>query len=115
MSLGSLSPEAHQTITAAMNMLGGEIPYEEPPVFWTIQFMKRLDYIGHAEDWDETVMHGAPQDLDCLIYYVKHGLVAAAAGIGRDRDTAALSELFRRRHDWTVEELGNAPAELLQA
>ncbi|HET6609525.1 MAG TPA: hypothetical protein VFG62_22840, partial [Rhodopila sp.] len=46
-------------------------------------------------------------------YYVKDGRVAAAAGLDRGDDTAALLALFRRREDWTAEELGANPASVL--
>jgi len=39
--------------------------------------------------------------------------VAAAVGLDRDQDTAALIELFTQRRDWTSAELGNNPASLL--
>ena len=38
---------------AALNMVGIPTRFEAPPVFWTIQYLKRLDYVGHAADWDE--------------------------------------------------------------
>jgi len=98
---------------AAMNMLGQAVRYDAVPVFWTIQYLKRLDYIGHAADFDEIVLHGDPGKPELLAYYVKDGLVAAAAGIGRDRDTAALIALFSRRRDWTAQALGPSPAALL--
>ena len=40
--------EQHGRI-AALNMLGQPTRYDAVPVFWTIQYLKRLDYIGHAD------------------------------------------------------------------
>lgn len=100
---------------AALNMLGRDVRYDAVPFFWTIQYMKRLDYVGHAESWDSTVLHGDLGKPDFLVYYVKDGRVAAAAGLGRDEDTAALIELFARRRDWQAAELGEHPAAVLAA
>ncbi|HEY6434484.1 MAG TPA: FAD-dependent oxidoreductase [Acetobacteraceae bacterium] len=100
---------------AALNMAGQAVRYEAVPVFWTIQYLKRLDYIGYATEWDEIVLHGDPEKPEFLAYYVKDGRVMAAAGLDRDRDTAALIELFSMRRDWTAEALGAGPAGLLQA
>lgn len=100
---------------AALNMLGRDIRYDAVPFFWTIQYMKRLDYVGHAESWDSVVLHGDLGKPEFLAYYVKQGRVAAAAGLGRDGDTAALIELFARRRDWGADELGEHPAALLAA
>jgi NADPH-dependent 2,4-dienoyl-CoA reductase/sulfur reductase-like enzyme len=96
--------------TAALNMLGQGVRYDAVPVFWTIQYLKRLDYIGHAADWDNIVVHGDLEKPQFLVYYVKNGRVVAAAGLDRDKDTAALIALFQRRHDWTPAELGAEPS-----
>jgi NADPH-dependent 2,4-dienoyl-CoA reductase/sulfur reductase-like enzyme/nitrite reductase/ring-hydroxylating ferredoxin subunit len=98
---------------AALNMAGTGVPYDAVPVFWTIQYLKRLDYIGHATDWDDIVVHGDLEKPEFLVYYVKHGRVIAAAGLDRDQDTAALIELFNQRRDWTADTLGSTPASLL--
>ena len=100
---------------AACNMLGQRIPYSSVPVFWTIQYLKRLDYIGHATAWDDIVVHGDLEKPEFLVYYVKDGFVAAAAGLDRDQDTAALVALFQMRRDWTADSLGEHPADVLRA
>ncbi len=98
---------------AARNMAGQSLRYDAVPVFWTIQYMKRLDYIGHAATWDDIVVHGDLEKPEFLAYYVKDGRVLAAAGLDRDKETAALVELFSLRRDWTVRELGEQPSALL--
>lgn len=98
---------------AAHNMLGQDIGYSSVPVFWTIQYMKRLDYIGHASEWDDVVIHGDLEKPEFLAYYIKNGKVVAAAGLDRDRDTAALIVLFERQADWTAAALGSSPSSLL--
>jgi apoptosis-inducing factor 3 len=100
---------------AALNMLGRGVSYDAVPVFWTIQYLKRLDYVGHASEWNEIVMHGDPDKPEFLAYYVKDGHVAAAVGLDRDRDMAALIELFTRRRQWGAAELGASPVEVLEA
>ena len=103
---------------AALNMLGQTTRYDAVPFFWTIQYMKRFDYVGHATEWDSVVLHGDVSDAGksgFLAYYVKDGRVAAAAGLGRDEDTAALIELFTMRRDWTAAALGESPAAVLAA
>jgi NADPH-dependent 2,4-dienoyl-CoA reductase/sulfur reductase-like enzyme/nitrite reductase/ring-hydroxylating ferredoxin subunit len=98
---------------AAAAMLGAPVRYDAVPVFWTIQYLKRLDYIGHAESWDTVVVHGDLEAPRFVAYYVRDGAVAAAAGLDRDQDTAALIELFTLRRRWTAAELGDAPAKVL--
>ena len=97
---------------AALNMLGKTTRYDAVPVFWTIHYMKRLDMIGHATEWDDIILHGKPEEQNFLAYYTKNGKVLAAAGMGQDQQTAALIELLTRK-DWTPGELGPTPATLL--
>ncbi len=98
---------------AALNMLGRAVPYDAVPVFWTIQYLKRLDYIGHAGQWDDIVVHGDLEKPEFIAYYVREGQVAAAIGWDRDTDTAALVALMTERRDWTPDALGPSPSKLL--
>lgn len=100
---------------AALAMLGRVVRYEAVPVFWTIQYLKRLDTIGHAEDWDDVVVHGDLEKPEFIAYYVKDGHVAAAVALDRDQDAAALVALFTMRQAWTPEALGSRPASVLGA
>ena len=99
---------------AARNMLGNALRYDAVAVFWTIQYLKRLDYIGHAAKWDDIVIHGDLGKPEFIAYYVKDGRVAAALGWDRDTETAALVALMTDRRDWTPEELGGSPSSLLK-
>jgi apoptosis-inducing factor 3 len=98
---------------AALNMAGQAARYDAPPLFWTIHYLKSLEYIGHAREWDDIVVHSDLGKLEFLAYYVRNGLVVAAAGMGRDKDTASLLELFTVRRDWTPAALGDNPAAVL--
>lgn len=88
--------------TAARNMLGHDEPYTRVPFFWTAQHDVVVDYVGHADQWDEIVVDGDIGSFDFLTFYVKDGIVAAVATAGRDRETALLSELMRERLTLTV-------------
>lgn len=94
-------------------MLGRGMRYDAVPAFWTIQYRKRLDYVGHATEWDEIILHGDPGKPEFIAYYVQRGHVAAAAGLDRDCDMAALIELLTLRREWRAAELGASPAEVL--
>jgi NADPH-dependent 2,4-dienoyl-CoA reductase/sulfur reductase-like enzyme/nitrite reductase/ring-hydroxylating ferredoxin subunit len=101
---------------AALNMMGDERPYDAVPYFWTIQFMNRLDYVGHGAGDDELVVRGDLDKPEFVAYYLRDGRVRAAAGWARHRDMAALTVLLGERHDWTVDALhpeGGSPATVL--
>ncbi|HEX8557390.1 MAG TPA: FAD-dependent oxidoreductase, partial [Pyrinomonadaceae bacterium] len=80
---------------AAHNMAGGQVAFDGVPFFWTRQFDTGLLYAGHAPRWDEIVYAGDVAAQDFLAFYVKGGRALAVAGVNRDRDMAALEELFR--------------------
>jgi NADPH-dependent 2,4-dienoyl-CoA reductase/sulfur reductase-like enzyme/nitrite reductase/ring-hydroxylating ferredoxin subunit len=105
--------EQHGRI-AALNMAGQTVRYDAVPVFWTIQYMKCLTYIGHAGEWDDIIVHGDLGKPEFLAYYVKNGRVVAAAGLDRDQETSALIELFHQRRDWTADALGATPSQHLK-
>jgi NADPH-dependent 2,4-dienoyl-CoA reductase/sulfur reductase-like enzyme/nitrite reductase/ring-hydroxylating ferredoxin subunit len=102
---------------AAHNMADRPTAFDGVPFFWTRQFDKGLLYVGHAASWDEIVYDGDVAARDFLAFYVKGGRALAVAGVNRDRDVAALEELFRLGLVPAVEQLkgrGTDFAELLR-
>ena len=81
---------------AATNMLGKDRQVDRVvPFFWSGQYDLKLRYVGHCEDWDEIKIDGDLQQPEFLTYYLKGDRVMAVAGINRDKDIAAISELMR--------------------
>ena len=95
---------------AARGMLGQDARYDAVPYFWTIHFKKRLDYVGHAETWDDVVIDGDLEKPEFTAFYVQGGTVAAVAGWGRDQAMARTIGLMTDRRDWTVAALQSALA-----
>lgn len=79
---------------AARNMVGEAVPYRGVPFFWSRQFDLNLRYLGHAKRWDEVAIDGDLDDQAFIAYYLGEGRVLAAAGVGRDREMAALHALM---------------------
>jgi NADPH-dependent 2,4-dienoyl-CoA reductase/sulfur reductase-like enzyme len=69
---------------AALNMLGGDLPFTAPPFFWTNQYDFGLSYVGHAESWDRIDVHGDLTARDATVAYRRGGQTLAVATIGRD-------------------------------
>jgi hypothetical protein len=65
------------------------------PFFWSGQYDVKLRYIGHAKQWDEIKVEGNLDEPEFLAYYLKDNRVMAVAGINRDREIAAISQLMR--------------------
>ena len=70
--------------TAARNMLGQRQRFSHVPFFWSQHYDVPINYIGHAEKWDELDIKGDIQGRDCLVRYVRGGKVLAVASIFRD-------------------------------
>ena len=90
---------------AARAMLGQDVAYDAVPVFWTIQYMKRLDYVGHASGKDEIAVRGDLGEQKFIAYYLKDGIVKAAAGLNRDADMAAVLALMNGQRDWRLDDI----------
>jgi NADPH-dependent 2,4-dienoyl-CoA reductase/sulfur reductase-like enzyme/nitrite reductase/ring-hydroxylating ferredoxin subunit len=71
--------------TAARNMLGARERFDAVPFFWSRHYDATINYVGHAERWDEVSIDGSLEGLDCSIEYRRGGKILAIATIGRDR------------------------------
>jgi NADPH-dependent 2,4-dienoyl-CoA reductase/sulfur reductase-like enzyme len=96
---------------AALAMLGRDASFDSVPYFWTIHFLKRLDYVGHATNWDDIIVDGDLEKPEFIALYVKAGRVDAVIGWDRDQDIARAIGLFEERRDWQAEPLLAALAE----
>ena len=67
---------------AARSMLGSTAPYDYIHTFWSDQYEHKLEYVGHATEWDRFVIRGSLEDGKLLGFYLQ---VGAAAGGGRPR------------------------------
>jgi 3-phenylpropionate/trans-cinnamate dioxygenase ferredoxin reductase component len=78
---------AAQGATAARNMLGHERAHATVPYFFSdLSNWVSLEYVGPAQDWDEEVIRGSLEALDCSVWYLQEGRVGAALSIGRSDD-----------------------------
>lgn len=72
--------------TAALNMLGRGAKFAAVPLFWSQHYDVPINYVGHAESWDELTIDGDISARDCLLRYQRAGRVLAVASIYRDVD-----------------------------
>jgi len=77
----------NQGKTAALNMLGQDVPHEVVPYFFSdLADWSSMEYVGPASDWDGEVLRGSIEDGEFSLWYVKDGRVAAALSVGRSDD-----------------------------
>ena len=70
--------------TAALNMLGARKAYDAVPFFWSQHYDVPINYVGHAEKWDDLVVEGDIADKDGLVRMRRAGRTLAVASVFRD-------------------------------
>jgi 3-phenylpropionate/trans-cinnamate dioxygenase ferredoxin reductase subunit len=83
--------------TAALNMLGRDVPHEVVPYFFSdLGDWGGLEYVGPAYGWDEEVLRGSHADGSFTIFYLQDGVVKAALTVGRSDDLDHARRLISR-------------------
>ena len=70
--------------TAALNMLGYRETFDAVPFFWSQHYDIPINYVGHAEQWDELAIDGDIAGKDCTLRFKQKGRVLAVVTIFRD-------------------------------
>jgi apoptosis-inducing factor 3 len=81
---------------AASNMIGGRERFATVPFFWSQHYDVRINYVGHAESWDDLAIDGDIAGRDCLVSYRQNGKVLAVASINRDAESLKAELDFER-------------------
>jgi NADPH-dependent 2,4-dienoyl-CoA reductase/sulfur reductase-like enzyme/nitrite reductase/ring-hydroxylating ferredoxin subunit len=69
---------------AARNMLGARERFAAVPFFWSQHYDVPVNYVGHAEAWDELAIDGDIGARDCVLRFKRAGRVLAVASVYRD-------------------------------
>lgn len=73
--------------TAALNMLGHDVPHETVPYFFSVLAdWGELEYVGPAYRWDEELLRGSFEQGSFTNWYLQDGRVCAALTFGRSED-----------------------------
>lgn len=68
-------------------MLGHREKFAAVPFFWSQHYDVPINYVGHAERWDEISVDGAVAARDCLLRFKREGRTLAVASIFRDLES----------------------------
>ncbi len=72
--------------TVARNMLGHRDRFDDIPFFWSRHYDElSIQYTGHVDHWDETLIDGNVMEMDCAVSFIVGGKRRAIATINRDR------------------------------
>jgi len=75
-----------QGAAAARSMLGSAAPYDYVHSFWSDQYEHKIEYVGHADSWDQFVVRGSVEEGRLIGFYLADGVVRAAVGVDRGGD-----------------------------
>jgi NADPH-dependent 2,4-dienoyl-CoA reductase/sulfur reductase-like enzyme/nitrite reductase/ring-hydroxylating ferredoxin subunit len=84
--------------TAALNMMGQQEKFTAIPFFWSQHYDVPINYVGHAESWDEIAVEGDIYSKDCVLRYKRQGQSLAIATIFRDHESLQ-AELAMEREE----------------
>jgi 3-phenylpropionate/trans-cinnamate dioxygenase ferredoxin reductase subunit len=85
--------------TAALNMLGRDIPHETVPYFYSVLGdWGELEYVGPAKEWDEEIVRGSLEDGSFTTWYLSDERLVAALTFGRSDDLDHARRLLVERH-----------------
>ncbi|WP_263359878.1 FAD-dependent oxidoreductase [Acidicapsa ligni] len=83
-------------MAAAKQMLGQRADVESVPFFWTYHFEKKINYLGHATEWEDISIVGDVDRLDFIAFMTTRGKVKAVVSCAKETETALLAELMRK-------------------
>jgi NADPH-dependent 2,4-dienoyl-CoA reductase/sulfur reductase-like enzyme/nitrite reductase/ring-hydroxylating ferredoxin subunit len=74
---------------AARNILGAEERFDYVPFFWSAHYDVSINYVGHAERWDDVRVDGDAAARDVAVLFGRAGKPLALATIFRDGESLA--------------------------
>jgi 3-phenylpropionate/trans-cinnamate dioxygenase ferredoxin reductase component len=73
--------------TAALNMLGRDVPHETVPYFFSVLGdWGELEYVGPAREWDAEIVRGSLEGGNFTMWYLRDERLVAALTFGRSDD-----------------------------
>jgi NADPH-dependent 2,4-dienoyl-CoA reductase/sulfur reductase-like enzyme/nitrite reductase/ring-hydroxylating ferredoxin subunit len=89
--------------TAALNMMGHREKFTAVPFFWSQHYDVPINYVGHAENWDEIAIEGDISCKNCVLRFIRNGRTLAIASIFRDLECLqAELAMERESEDWSA-------------
>jgi 3-phenylpropionate/trans-cinnamate dioxygenase ferredoxin reductase component len=76
----------HMPEVAAASVLGGDEAYDPVPYFWSEQFGRMMQYVGHHGGADSLVWRGDPAEPTWAAAWLADGRLVAMLTVGRPRD-----------------------------
>jgi len=89
---------------AARNILGAGERFDYVPFFWSAHYDVSINYVGHAETWDDVKVDGDPAKHDVAVRFERAGKPLALATIFRDAESLGFEIELERAAERRVSE-----------
>jgi 3-phenylpropionate/trans-cinnamate dioxygenase ferredoxin reductase subunit len=83
--------------TAARNMLGELIPFDEIPWFWSDQYDANIQYAGHHTSYQDLILRGRLDGGSYAAFYMNGGVIDAVVGVNNAKDVRRTMPLIKAR------------------
>ncbi|WP_341228958.1 NAD(P)/FAD-dependent oxidoreductase [Nocardioides salarius] len=103
-----------QAAAAANNMIGRETIFDDPHWFWSDQFGRNLQYVGHAAPTDQVVIRGDIGEPSWSAFYLRDGGIRAAFAVDNPEDIMVARELISARVEIDAARLGDSGGDLME-
>ena len=110
--LESVHNAVEQAKTAAANICGQDLTYNQVPWFWSDQYDLKLQIAGLSEGYDDVVIRGNPAERSFSCLYLRENRLIAADAINAPRDFVQSRKLIADRVEIAPEKLADAATAL---
>jgi 3-phenylpropionate/trans-cinnamate dioxygenase ferredoxin reductase subunit len=105
--LESVHNALEQAKTAASNICGDELHYNQVPWFWSDQYDLKLQIAGLSQDYDDVVLRGDPSNGSFACLYLRDGVLIAVDAINSPREFMQSKALIAAHSRPDVEKLAD--------
>jgi hypothetical protein len=77
-------------------MLGARERFDQVPFFWSAHYDVSINYVGHAETWDDIRTDGSAERRDVAVRFERQGKLLALATIFRDEESLRTEIMMER-------------------
>ena len=110
--LESVHNAVEQAKTAAANICGKDLTYEQVPWFWSDQYDLKLQIAGLSEGYDDVVIRGNPAERSFSCLYLRDRRLIAVDAINAPKDFVQSKQLIADRVKLKPDKLANAATPL---
>jgi len=93
--------------TAAANIIGEPVAYNQVPWFWSDQYDVKLQIVGMSDEYEQFVLRGDSSTRAFAAFYLQQGRLVAVDAINSPREFMLGKKLIAAGACFDPEQLGN--------